>query len=153
MAEDLLQTALRVLSAYLDYGEPNADDVRCLRQEVSALQSSWEADELARFIVRRELARRELPAVESEWLAAMAEMNEATAEVSSAVPSQDGQLRLQKAEARHCAAYAKYLELLKRRLIDIGQGGETRRPRHDPRTTVLTRYQSSTRFMPWTVIS
>ena len=66
MAEDFLQTALRVLSAYLDYGEPNADDVRWLRQEVSALQSSWEADELASLIARRELARRELPAVESE---------------------------------------------------------------------------------------
>ena len=113
MAEDLLQTALRVLSAYLDYGEPNANDVKCLRQEVSALQSSWEADELACLIARRELARRELPAVESEWLAAMAEMNEAIAEVLSVSPP-DWQLRLQKAEARHCAAYAKYLELLKR---------------------------------------
>jgi hypothetical protein len=64
--------------------------------------------------VRRELARKELSAVETEWLAAMAEMNEAIAEVSRAVSPSDGQLRLQKAEARHCATYAKYLELLKR---------------------------------------
>jgi hypothetical protein len=114
MAEGLLKTALKVLTAYLDYTEPNPDDVRCLRQEVSAFQSSWEADELARLIVRRELARRELSEVESDWLAAMTEMNEAIAEVSSEVSHPDGQLRIRKAEARRSAAYAKYLELLKR---------------------------------------
>jgi hypothetical protein len=58
MDDELLIVALRVLSAYMDFQEPDPIDVRQLRQAASAPQSAWDLDELARFVVQRELALR-----------------------------------------------------------------------------------------------
>jgi hypothetical protein len=120
MGDELLTTALRVLNAYLNRTEPSPAEVNFLRQAVPPPQSHWEADELACFIVRIELAaRRQAPLSDierarAEWLDAVAEMNDVIAEVPNAIPHPDGQLRIQKAGAKRKAAYTKYMELLTR---------------------------------------
>jgi hypothetical protein len=117
MAEGLIRVALKVLSAYRDQVEPDSIDVDELRQNAPPPQSSWQPDELACFIVQRELASRrepsELEAARAQWLNAIAELNEAIAGVPSGLPHPDGQLRIRRAGAKRAAAYEKYLKLLR----------------------------------------
>jgi hypothetical protein len=53
-----LPTALRVLAAFADHKSPQAADVEFLRKHALASEARLPADDLAREIVVRELAKR-----------------------------------------------------------------------------------------------
>jgi hypothetical protein len=117
MDQGLVKTALRVLSAYLEFTEPDPADVRVLRKYLPT-QESWQPDELACLVVQNELCGRshaiELDRARAEWLAATAEMNETIREVPSGLPHPDGRLSIARAGEKRAAAFEKYLELLRR---------------------------------------
>ena len=53
----LVETALRVLNCWVARVLPSPEDVQALRAAAPTPQSEWESDDLARYIVERELAQ------------------------------------------------------------------------------------------------
>jgi hypothetical protein len=60
MSDELVLAALRVLSCYtfLPCRRPEAEDLERLRQAVTAEERDWNGDELATYIIERELRQR-----------------------------------------------------------------------------------------------
>jgi hypothetical protein len=54
----LLQTALRVITAYTEHRDPETGDVEFLRKHALMSESDLPTDVLANEIIRRELERR-----------------------------------------------------------------------------------------------
>jgi hypothetical protein len=54
----LLRTAIRVLSALVEWRKPDAGDVECLRVSVGPVDADLPTDDLARLVVEQEIARR-----------------------------------------------------------------------------------------------
>jgi hypothetical protein len=54
----LLQTALRVITAYTEHRDPETGDVEFLRKHALMSESDLPTDALANEIIRRELERR-----------------------------------------------------------------------------------------------
>jgi hypothetical protein len=69
MSEELVLAGLRVLSCYtfLPRRRPDAEDLERLRQAVTAEKRDWNGDELATYIIERELRQRKsMAAAESK---------------------------------------------------------------------------------------
>ena len=107
LGEDLLRTALRVLDAYADFEEPKGADVMRLRENAPDPGYDWAPDELACFLIRRELRLRrqpdELESARTEWWEDMAELNALISELPNGMPHSDGHLKIQQAGARRSA--------------------------------------------------
>ena len=55
--DELLETALRVLSSCVAYRTPAASDIQALRASVTEPESTWDADALARLVVERQVRK------------------------------------------------------------------------------------------------
>jgi hypothetical protein len=57
-SDELIELALRVVSACAITGKVDPEDVRMLRASVTGPEAGWEPDVLASFIIQRELKER-----------------------------------------------------------------------------------------------